>query len=67
MLNEGTTFSHTQNLTQIRKLQNFFEIVNVPKLFKIIEETKLIQHQVQQRGFLHIRNGNIFNLSKFGL
>ena len=60
MLNEGTTFSHTQNLTQIRKLQNFFEIVNVPKLFKIIEETK-----VQQRGFLHIRNGNIFNLSKF--
>ena len=67
MLNEGTTFSHTQNLTQIRKLQNFFEIVNVPKLFKIIEETKLIQHQVQQRGFLRIRNGNIFNLSKFGL
>ena len=47
MLNEGTTFSHTQNLTQIRKLQNFFEIVNVPKLFKIIEGTKLIQHQVQ--------------------
>ena len=55
--------SHTQNLTQIRKLQNFFEIVNVPKLFKIIEGTKLIQHQVQQGG-LHIRNGNIFNLFK---